>query len=138
LKRGAGIVHSLARGPPIDSDGWINPAVSLLCDLARAGAGTLVGDAISNAYVACSYRVSSRLGDIRPFIGIATLRIFGETYLRSELQSEHLGCMYSILPRMRIQLNLPSQPLLPVCYIGYVWPQTREHSICRPWLTCFR
>lgn len=94
LRRGAGIVQSLAQSAaPIDPEGWINPAVRSLCDLARAGAGALVGDAVASAYVACSNRASLRLGDLRPFIGIATLRCMGKTYLRAELEEEPLGSM---------------------------------------------
>src|SRR5436190_20171221 len=39
LKRGAGIVESLARGLHIPAEGWINPAVKAISALAGAGAG---------------------------------------------------------------------------------------------------
>ena len=92
LSRGAGIVLSLAKSAaPIDAEVWINTAIRSLFDLARAGAGALVGDAVAHAYVALSNRISMRLGDVRPFIGIATLRCTGKTYLRAELEEEHLG-----------------------------------------------
>lgn len=97
IKRGAGIVESLARGPPTDVETWINPAVGCLTDMAKAGAGALVADAISLAYVACSNRISSRLGLIRPFVGIATLRALGRTYLDSALEDEPLG---GVFPQM--------------------------------------
>lgn len=95
IKRGAGIVESLARGPPTDVEAWINPAVGCLTDLAMAGAGALVGDAVSSAYVACSNRISPRLGLMRPFVGIATLRAFGRTYLDPALEDEPLGGGFS-------------------------------------------
>jgi hypothetical protein len=91
LKRGAGIVGSMAKSLHIDAEGWINPAVKSLLALARAGVGILVGDAIASAYIACGDRVSSRLGSLRPFIGIATLRALGKTYLSPELETEPLG-----------------------------------------------
>jgi hypothetical protein len=91
LKRGAGIVGRMAKSIHIDAEGWINPAVKSLLTLARAGVGILVGDSVASAYVACGDRVSSRLGSLRPFIGIATLRSLGKTYLSPELETEPLG-----------------------------------------------
>lgn len=91
VKRGAGIVESLAKSPHIDAESWINPAVSALLALASAGAGILVGDTVASVYVACGDRVSSRLGNLRPFIGIATLRSLGKTFLSPELEAEPLG-----------------------------------------------
>lgn len=91
IKRGAGIVQWLAIGPPIESEGWINPAIGALYALAQLNVGELVGDAVSKAFVACSDRISSRLGDMRPFIGIATLRALGKTYLPSNTEEEALG-----------------------------------------------
>ncbi|EGC41862.1 60S ribosomal protein [Histoplasma capsulatum var. duboisii H88] len=108
IKRGAGIVESLARGPPTDVETWINPAVGCLTDMAKAGAGALVADAISLAYVACSNRISSRLGLIRPFVGIATLRALGRTYLDSALEDEPLGVSDNRLPRIKTLQTLIS------------------------------
>lgn len=91
LKRGAGIIKHLAHGPPTDAEAWMNAAVNALCALARVGAGVIVGDSISSALVACADRVTTRLGEIRPFIGVATLRALGKTFLSPELESEPLG-----------------------------------------------
>ncbi|KGQ00757.1 hypothetical protein PAAG_12568 [Paracoccidioides lutzii Pb01] len=103
IKRGAGIVESLAQGPPTDVEAWINPVVKCLTDLARAGAGALVGDAVSSAYVSCSDRISTRLGLVRPFVGIATLRALGKTYLNPQLEDEPLGELVArILYRLRL------------------------------------
>lgn len=93
IRRGAGIIEGLARGPATGVEGWINPAVGALCSLVQAGAGALVGSSLAEAYLACTNRVSSRLEEIRLFIGVATLRSLGKTYLPSELEGEPLGSM---------------------------------------------
>ncbi|KAI1957719.1 translational activator of GCN4 [Ophidiomyces ophidiicola] len=103
ILRGAGIVESLAKGPSTGADGWISQAVNALSLLVKAGAGSLVGDSISKAYVACTNLLSSRLEEIRPFIGIATLRSLGKTYLSSDLEVESLGSLVTrILYRVRL------------------------------------
>ncbi|PGH33279.1 hypothetical protein GX50_03890 [[Emmonsia] crescens] len=120
IKRGAGIVESLARGPPTDVEAWINPAVGCLTDLAMAGAGALVGDAVSSAYVACSNRISPRLGLMRPFVGIATLRAFGRTYLDPALEDEPLG---ELVARILYRLRLGSeQRPFDIATLSYILP----------------
>lgn len=91
IERGAGIIKGLATGPVTEADGWINPAVGSLFSLAQANAGLFVGDVVSKAYVTCSEKLSSRLGVLRPFVGIATLRSIGNTYLPPEMEIEALG-----------------------------------------------
>lgn len=90
VERGAGIVQGLASSPVSDADGWINPAVHSLLALARAGAGLFVGDAVSNAFIACSDKLSSRLSTLRPFVGIATLRAMGDSHIAPEMEAEPL------------------------------------------------
>ncbi|KAK5175994.1 translational activator of GCN4, partial [Cryomyces antarcticus] len=70
LKRGIGIVHSLAKGPPTEAETWIGPAVHLLIECIREGAGLILGDAAALAYLDCADRVSPRLGTLRPFVGV--------------------------------------------------------------------
>lgn len=94
LRRGAGIIESLAHGPPTDAEAWMNAAAGSLCGLARVGAGAIAGASICSAFIACGDRLSHRLGEIRPFIAIATLRTLGETHLPSELAAEALGSEY--------------------------------------------
>lgn len=91
VERGAGIIQGLASGPAVDADGWINPAVSSLLSLARAGVGLFAGDVVSKAYVKCAEKVSSRLGPLRPFVGVATLRAIGRSHLPPEMEAEPLG-----------------------------------------------
>ena len=73
IERGAGLIRGLATGPANDPEGWINTAVSCLLSLARAGAGLFVGDVVSQAFVACSDNCRRASGNLRPFVGIATL-----------------------------------------------------------------
>ncbi|PGH08884.1 hypothetical protein GX51_00941 [Blastomyces parvus] len=120
IKRGLGIIESLARGPPTDVEAWINPAVGCITSLAKAGAGALVGDAVASAYVACSDRISSRLGLMRPFVGIATLRALGRTYLDPTLEDEPLG---ELVARILYRLRLGSeQRPFDVTTLSYILP----------------
>ncbi|KAJ5151043.1 eIF-2-alpha kinase activator GCN1 [Penicillium canariense] len=124
IERGAGLVRGLAAGPANDAEGWINEAVSCLLSLARAGAGLFVGDAVSKAYIACSNKLSSRLGNTRTFVGVATLRAIGRTNLPAEMESEHLGQLVTrILYRLRFAseqrpLDTPSLSyILPLIFL---------------------
>lgn len=91
IERGCGIIQGLAAGPAIDADDWINPAVASLLDLSKAGAGLFSGDVVSKAYIKCSEKLSTRLGPLRPFVGVATLRAIGKGSLPAEMEVEPLG-----------------------------------------------
>lgn len=91
LRRGAGIIQSLALGPPTEAEKWIGPAISSLLAVISRGAGLLVGDVTSEAYLACSEQVAHRLGSLRKFIGVATLRSLTTFTLPRELEEEPLG-----------------------------------------------
>ncbi|KAK9847538.1 hypothetical protein MYU51_018633 [Penicillium brevicompactum] len=102
IERGAGLIHGLATGPTNDVSGWINAAVTSLLSLAQAGAGLFVGDVVSRAFITCADEVSSRLGNLRSFVGIATLRAIGNTNLPSDMELEPLGELVTrILYRLR-------------------------------------
>ncbi|KAI9777656.1 MAG: translational activator of GCN4 [Peltula sp. TS41687] len=102
IRRGAGIIQSLALGPPTEAEKWIGPAVSSLLAIVSGGAGLLVGDVASQAYLACSEQVTSRLGTLRKFIGVATLRSSTESQLPNELEGEPFGDQVSrVLYRLR-------------------------------------
>ncbi|KAH0563456.1 hypothetical protein GP486_001974 [Trichoglossum hirsutum] len=102
LRRGVGIIKSLAEGPPTDAGVWMGPAVRALLDIISAGAGLILGDVASSAYLACSDRVSSRLGNVRASIGIGTLRALGTSQLKSEFGEEPLGELVTrVLYRLR-------------------------------------
>jgi hypothetical protein len=102
LVRGSSIIKSLATGPPTEAAMWIGPAVTSLLDIIRAGAGLIVGDEATNSYLAIAERVSTRIGTLRPFIGIATLRALGIPYLPDALTQEPLGELVTrVLYRLR-------------------------------------
>ncbi|KAF5652499.1 putative translation activator GCN1 [Fusarium sp. NRRL 25303] len=77
LLRGIGIIRSLATGPPTDAAQWLGTAVSLLIDIMDAGATMITGDAAPLAYITCAKKVTERLGSMRPFVGVAALRLRG-------------------------------------------------------------
>ncbi|KAL4792882.1 armadillo-type protein [Aspergillus venezuelensis] len=102
IQRGCGIIQGLAAGPAIDADGWINPAISSLLALSKAGAGLFSGDVVSKAYIKCADKLSSRLGPLRSFMGVATLRAIGKGSLPAEMEVEPLGKLVTrILYRLR-------------------------------------
>lgn len=102
IERGAGLIRGLATGPANDVEGWINAAITSLLSLAQAGAGLFVGDVVSRAFITCADEVSTRLGPLRSFVGIATLRAIGNTNLPSDMELEPLGELVTrILYRLR-------------------------------------
>jgi len=90
LLRGIGVVKALATGPPTEAQLWMGPAVKALLDAIDAGCCLITGSAAPEALISCSERISSRLGTMRPFIGVATLRAHGVTSLPDNLKEEPL------------------------------------------------
>lgn len=74
FRRGAKFIEGLARGPPTDARLWMSPAITALTSALEMGAALIIDDEVVSAYLACSDKVSERLGNMRPFIGVATLR----------------------------------------------------------------
>ncbi|KAK5117180.1 hypothetical protein LTR85_008948 [Meristemomyces frigidus] len=102
LRRGIGIISGLATGPPTEAEAWFGPSVKLLFDAIQAGAGLILGDTAALGYLQCADRTSSRLGPLRPFVGVATLRAAGITILPDNLLAEPLGDLVTrILYRLR-------------------------------------
>lgn len=102
LHRGVGIVVGLANGPPTDAEAWFGPSVRMLFDAIQAGAGLLLGDTAALAYLQCADRIAARLGPMRRFIGVATLRAAGVTILPENLLAEPLGDLVTrVLYRLR-------------------------------------
>jgi len=102
LMRGIGIIESLATGPPTDASLWMSPAVKALVDIIGAGAGLLTGNVGPNAYILCAERLASRIGPLRRFIGVATLRALSVPQLPEELLQEPLGALITrVLYRLR-------------------------------------
>ncbi|OQO11515.1 hypothetical protein B0A48_03242 [Cryoendolithus antarcticus] len=102
FRRGIGIVAALATGPPTEAEAWFGPSVKLLFEAIQAGAGLIVGDAAALGYLQCANRTSQRLGPLRPFVGVATLRAAGVTLLPANLTVEPLGDLVTrLLYRLR-------------------------------------
>ena len=94
IGRGIGMIQGLATGPPTEAEIWMGPSVRALLDVIEAGVGLLMGDTADNVYLDCANFVSQRVGSLRPFIGIATLRALGSSHLSAELLVEPLGGMF--------------------------------------------
>lgn len=91
LRRGIGFIHALATGPPTEATLWMGPCLEALLEVITAGAGLLLGNEANETYIACSNLVSFRLGSLRPFIGLATLRSLETVQLPENLSQEPLG-----------------------------------------------
>jgi hypothetical protein len=91
LQRGFGIVGGLAKGPPTDAQAWMGPAIHCVEQAISNSAGLLVGYQAARTYLDCSSQVSIRLGSLRQFIGVATLRAQGASQLAPEYEAEPLG-----------------------------------------------
>ncbi|KAI0448810.1 armadillo-type protein [Xylaria acuta] len=102
LMRGIGIIQGLVSGPPTDAGLWLGPSVTALLEAMEAGACLIVGKAAPSAYLAGSEKVASRLGAIRPFIGVATLRAVDITSLPENMMEENLEELLTrVLYRLR-------------------------------------
>ena len=106
LNHGVGFIYALATGPPTEARSWLAPCITTLTEIIVAGAGRLIGDAADEAYLACSKYVAPRLGAIRSFIGIATLRALGSSSLPANLREEPLG---DLVTRLLYRLHSASQ-----------------------------
>ncbi|KAF4480172.1 translation activator GCN1 [Fusarium agapanthi] len=101
LLRGIGIIRSLATGPPTDAAQWLGTAVSLLIGIMDAGATMITGDAAPLAYITCAEKVTERLGSMRPFVGVAALRLRGVS-LAENFQEEAVEDLVTrVLYRLR-------------------------------------
>ena len=102
LRRGIGMISGLATGTPTEAETWFGPSVKMLFEIIQGGASLIVGDAAALGYLQCANRASSRLGAMRPFVGVATLRAAGVTILPDTLLAEPLGDLVTrVLYRLR-------------------------------------
>ena len=91
LRNGIGFITALANGPPIDPISWLGVSIKALLGVIIAGADRIVGSLANEAYLVCASKVSNRLGTLRKFIGIATIRAVNAAYIPEQLKQESLG-----------------------------------------------
>lgn len=102
LLRGFGVVKALATGPPTDVSLWLSTVVKSVLAVIEAGACSITGDVGPMAFISCSDRVAPRLGSLRPFIGVATLRAYEVDVLPENLKEEPLEDLVTrVLYRLR-------------------------------------
>ena len=106
LKRGLGFINALATGPPTEADLWMGPCLKALLQVITAGARFLIKNLADESYLICSNVVSPRLGSLRRFVGVATLRALGSSDLSDNLEQEPLGgTIYSVNPHYSFTLT---------------------------------
>lgn len=122
LRRGIGMITALVNGPPTEAESWFTTTTARLFDVINAGAGLILGDAASLAYIDCAKKASTRMGPTRTFIGVATLRAAGLTTLPEALQEEPLGELVTrVLYRLRF---VAEQRPLDAVTLSYILPLT--------------
>ena len=104
LRRGLSISWHLITGPPTDVKLWIGPVLELLLKLLRADAGLILGGLEVKIYIEASKFLSPRLGILRTFVAVATIRAINGTNISKELQQEPLLHLCTrILYRLKLQ-----------------------------------
>lgn len=122
LRRGIGMITGLVNGPPTEAESWFTTTTARLFEIINAGAGLILGDAAALAYLDCAKKTSSRLGAMRTFVGVATLRAAGLTTLPESYQEEPLGDLVTrVLYRLRF---LGEQRPLDAVTLSYILPLT--------------
>ncbi|KAL8970028.1 MAG: hypothetical protein Q9183_001711, partial [Haloplaca sp. 2 TL-2023] len=102
LKHGVGIIKALTDGPPTDATLWFAPISRALLAVIAANAGLLLGSDAEMAYINLAKLVSPRLGSLRSFTGVATLRALGTSTLPDTMKEESLGDLVTrVLYRIR-------------------------------------
>lgn len=91
LRQGVGIIRALTDGPPTDAGLWFGPCSKALLDVIAAEVGLMLGDDAEMAYLNLAKLVSPRLGSLRQFTGVATLRALGTSILPDNMKEERLG-----------------------------------------------
>jgi len=95
LRRGVGLVASLNSGPPTDPETWFGCAVGSLLKVIDGGAALIIGNDAAEAFLECAGKVTARLGALRPFLGVATIRIIGGvSQLPAGMDQEPLGGIF--------------------------------------------
>ncbi|KAI5807467.1 armadillo-type protein [Peziza echinospora] len=106
LRRGVGVIKSLAEGNLTGVEIWMTPALKSLLGVLTAGGGMLVGAEGVKAYLACAEHVSHRLGALRKFVGVAVLRGLEVSDVPEHLQQEPLA---SLTTRLLYRLRLSAE-----------------------------
>lgn len=107
LRRGIGMVTALANGPPIDAGTWFGVCSKALLDIISVNVALVLGDAAELAYLDLAKLMSQRLGSLREFTGVATLRALGTSTLPKNMQQEPLGGRFgtSLYPLYRTDMH---------------------------------
>ncbi|KAL8703325.1 MAG: hypothetical protein Q9201_003489 [Fulgogasparrea decipioides] len=120
LRRGIGIINALAKGPPTDVGIWFGPFSKALLDVIESNVGLILGDAAEMAYLQLAMLVSPRLGPLRQFTGVATLRALGMSTLPDNMKQEPLGNLVTrVLYRLRF---LGEQRPFDTVSLNYILP----------------
>jgi len=120
LRRGIGFINGLISGPPTETESWFGPCIDRLFGIIAAGAGNILGDLPVHCYLGCAVKVSSRLGTMRPFVGVATLRGADVLLTATGMDQEPLGDLATrVLYRIRF---MAEQRPFDIVTLSYALP----------------
>ncbi|KAL8788194.1 MAG: hypothetical protein Q9213_001833, partial [Squamulea squamosa] len=120
LRRGVGYIIALTKGPPTDPGMWFGPCSKALLDIIMAGSAMFIGDHAEVAYLDLAKLVTPRLGSLREYVGVATLRALRTTALPESMQQELLG---DIVTRVLYRLQfLGEQRPFDIVSLTYILP----------------
>ena len=117
LRRGLGISRFLITGPPTDVKLWLGSVLDLLLKLLENNAGIILGDLVESIYIESSRFLSDRLGTLKAFVGIATIRAINGSLIKNDLQQEPL---HHLTLRILYRLKILSETW-PFDTISYVY-----------------
>lgn len=102
ILRATGIISSLVKGPPTDTNLWIGQVIRFLLNIIDAGAHQITANATTDTYISCGQKISSRIGAMKPFIGIATLRALNLPLPENLTQEPLENLVTRVLYRLRL------------------------------------
>lgn len=117
LRRGLGISRFLIVGPPTDVKLWLGHVLDLLLKLLENNVGMILGEIAESIFIESSRFLSDRLGTLKAFVGIATIRAINGAYISSDLQQEPL---HHLVIRILYRLKILSETW-PFDTISYIY-----------------
>ncbi|KAG7193940.1 translational activator of GCN4 [Scheffersomyces spartinae] len=128
--RSIDIINKLAQDATQVDNGaitWFPVAINKLLELCKYQNSTLLlADLPWKSYIELSKLLSDRVGPLKPFIGVATLRMLGTQLSDNYLQEQLLDLLSRILYRVKILSDQSPLPSLSLLYLLPLLSQVLE------------